>query len=71
MPENRLPYDPTSRESIVAYAERLVGRSLREALDELPPQIDFSGNKGGFGATTSCTSRTADPSRTSPRQESN
>lgn len=44
-----LPYDPSSRESILKYAERLVGRSLREALDELPPEIDFASHKGGFG----------------------
>ncbi len=49
MPDDQLPYDPCSRESIVAYAERLVGHSLRESLDELPPAIDFSGHKGGFG----------------------
>lgn len=42
-------YDPRDPSSILAYAERLVGRSLREALDELPPTIDFSSNKGGFG----------------------
>lgn len=51
MPSRDLPYDPTSRDSILAYAERLVGRTLREVLDELPPQIDFSGHKGGFGTT--------------------
>lgn len=44
-----LPYDPADRESILAYAERLVGHSLREILDELPPKIDFGGHKGGFG----------------------
>lgn len=48
-PLTPLPYDPTSRESILAYAERLVGHTLREVLDELPPEIDFSGHKGGFG----------------------
>lgn len=45
----RYRYDPASRESILAYAERLVGRSLREALDELPERIDFKVDKGGFG----------------------
>ncbi|MDO9555957.1 MAG: Sau3AI family type II restriction endonuclease [Coriobacteriia bacterium] len=45
-----VPYDPASRESILAYAEKLVGHSLREILDELPPEIDFTGNKGGYGA---------------------
>lgn len=49
MPPSQLAYDPTSRASIVAYAERLVGRSLREALDALPLTIDFSANKGGYG----------------------
>lgn len=44
-----LPYDPNRRDSILAYAERLVGHSLREALDDLPPTIDFASNKGGFG----------------------
>lgn len=43
------PYDPADRRSILAYAERLVGNSLREILDELPPAIDFSSHKGGFG----------------------
>lgn len=42
-------YDRTSKESILAYAERLVGRSLREVLDVLPPAIDFKSNKGGYG----------------------
>ncbi|MFA5845051.1 MAG: Sau3AI family type II restriction endonuclease [Coriobacteriia bacterium] len=42
-------YDSSLASSILAYAERLVGRSLREALDDLPPTIDFSSNKGGFG----------------------
>ncbi len=46
-----LPYDPTDRTSILAYAERLVGHSLREVLDELPPAIDFTRNKGGFGSS--------------------
>lgn len=45
------PYDPTSPESILAYAEQLVGHTLREVLDELPPEIDFSSHKGGFGTT--------------------
>jgi len=44
-----LPYDPTDRASILAHAERLVGLSLREALGELPPAIDFASHKGGFG----------------------
>jgi DNA mismatch repair protein MutH len=47
--EKPLPYNPEDRASILAYAGRLVGHSLREALDELPPEIDFSGHKGGFG----------------------
>jgi DNA mismatch repair protein MutH len=42
-------YDRTSPESLLTYAEGLVGHSLREALDDLPPAIDFSSNKGGFG----------------------
>lgn len=42
-------YDPKSRTSILAHAERLVGHSLREVLDELPPAIDFASHKGGFG----------------------
>jgi len=43
------PYDPTSIESIETYAQRLIGRTLREALDVLPEEIDFSSHKGGFG----------------------
>jgi len=46
-----LPYDPTSRDSILEYAERLVGHSLRDVLDKLPPTIDFSAHKGGYGTT--------------------
>lgn len=46
---NQRPYDPADRSSILAFAERLVGNSLREVLDELPPTIDFSSHKGGFG----------------------
>lgn len=42
-------YNPADPASILAYAERLVGHSLREALDDLPPAIDFSSHKGGFG----------------------
>lgn len=42
-------YDSSDPTSILAYAERLVGHSLREALDDLPPAIDFNSNKGGFG----------------------
>lgn len=49
MDKQALPYDPADQESILAYAERLVGHSLREVLDELPEQIDFSSNKGGWG----------------------
>lgn len=44
-------FDPASPESILDYAEQLVGHTLREVLDELPPQIDFSSHKGGFGTT--------------------
>lgn len=44
-----LPYDRADRDSILEYAERLVGHSLREVLDELPPAIDFSSHKGGYG----------------------
>ncbi len=43
------PYNPSSRESILSYAEQLVGHSLREALGELPDVIDFSGHKGAYG----------------------
>jgi DNA mismatch repair protein MutH len=42
-------YDPSDRASILAHAERLIGHSLREALDKLPAEIDFSSHKGGFG----------------------
>jgi DNA mismatch repair protein MutH len=42
-------YDSSCPASILSYAERLVGRSLRDALVDLPPTIDFSSNKGGFG----------------------
>ncbi|MDP2232685.1 MAG: Sau3AI family type II restriction endonuclease [Actinomycetota bacterium] len=49
MQASSLAYDPRDRDSILAYAERLVGNSLREILDELPPTIDFSSHKGGFG----------------------
>lgn len=44
-----LPYDPTNRDSILEYAERLVGHSLAEVLEDLPPAIDFSSHKGGWG----------------------
>ncbi len=44
-----LPYDPTDRDSILEYAERLVGHSLAEVLEDLPPAIDFSSHKGGWG----------------------
>lgn len=49
MSKPELPYDPSDRASILAFAERLVGHSLRELLAELPPEIDFTTNKGGFG----------------------
>lgn len=49
MDRGPLPYDPRSRDSIVAYAQRLVGKTLREALDGMPQVIDFSSHKGGFG----------------------
>jgi DNA mismatch repair protein MutH len=49
MTGRELPYDPRNRESILEYAERLIGRSLRDVLETLPPVIDFSGHKGGFG----------------------
>lgn len=49
MSQPSLPYDPEDRDSIVAYAERLVGHSLRDVLESLPSKIDFSGHKGGFG----------------------
>lgn len=49
MPEKPLPYDPTSRESILAYAERLVGHSLREAVSELPGALRLTGDKGSLG----------------------
>jgi DNA mismatch repair protein MutH len=49
MPQKSIRYDSADRASILAHAERLVGRSLREALDQLPPEIDFSSHKGGFG----------------------
>ncbi len=48
---NDLPYDPASRDSIIAHAERLVDHSLREALESLPDKIDFSSHKGSFGTT--------------------
>lgn len=44
-----LPYDPAQRESVVAYAERLVGKTLREVLADNSAVIDFSHHKGGFG----------------------
>ena len=31
------PYDPDDRESAIAHARRLVGKSLREAIDEFVP----------------------------------
>lgn len=48
--ENKqLPYDKTNRDSIVEYAAKLVGSSLREAagIEELP---DLGRNKGSFGS---------------------
>lgn len=44
-----LRFDPRVESSILVFAERLLGRTLREALDDLPPTIDFTSNKGGFG----------------------
>jgi len=49
MSQRSLPYDPSDRDSIVAYAERLVGHSLRDVLKTLPLRIDFSSHKGGLG----------------------
>lgn len=51
MPDTSLPYDPADRDSIVEYATRLIGRTLRDILDELPPEIDFLAHKGGLGTT--------------------
>lgn len=47
MPE--LPYDPSSRDSILAYAEKLIGRTLRDVLGEDAADINLSSNKGGIG----------------------
>lgn len=33
MAETNLPYDPTDKTSIVTYAKRLVGKSLRQTTD--------------------------------------
>jgi DNA mismatch repair protein MutH len=46
-----LPYDPTDRESVIRYAENLVGKSLREVLDTDPQKLEFTVNKGGWGTT--------------------
>ncbi|MCL4078277.1 DNA mismatch repair protein [Coriobacteriia bacterium Es71-Z0120] len=45
-----LPYDPTDRDSILAHAQRLIGRTLREMARDLDVQIDFTSDKGGFGS---------------------
>ncbi|MDO8950563.1 MAG: Sau3AI family type II restriction endonuclease [Actinomycetota bacterium] len=49
MSQQPLPYDPTSRASILAYAERLVGHSLREAVNELPGTLRLTSDKGSLG----------------------
>lgn len=49
MPDAPLPYDPRDRDSIVEYATLLIGRTLRDILEELPPEIDFMAHKGGMG----------------------
>lgn len=42
-------YDAASKESILRFAERLVGRTLRDVLEALPPESDALDRKGDFG----------------------
>lgn len=49
MTDSVLPYDSADRDSILEYAERLVGHSLAEVIDNLPARIDFASHKGGWG----------------------
>ena len=49
----QLPYDPTDKESIIVYAQELVGSTLREHIDvdEIP---DIRRRKGSFGNAVEC-----------------
>lgn len=46
VPREELPYDPANRKSIVEYAQKLVGRTLRDACD-----VDSFQAKGEQGQT--------------------
>lgn len=41
-----LPYNPSSKDSIISYAKKLIGKNLKEFC---PKDISNSKNKGGFG----------------------
>jgi DNA mismatch repair protein MutH len=46
--ENELPYDPNDKNSIIEYAKKLVGQTLRETCDVVKIDENRS-NKGQFG----------------------
>lgn len=48
VPREELPYDPANRKSIVEYAQRLVGRTLRDSCD-VDSFSSKKGNKGKLG----------------------
>lgn len=49
VPREELPYDDRDPESIIVYAGRLTGKSLREVMDAGPGIIGGTGSKGKFG----------------------
>ena len=61
VPREELPYDPANRKSIVEYAQKLVGRTLRDSWATLD-SFGQKGNKGKLGqaieAAISSTNRT-------------
>ena len=48
VPREELPYDPANRKSIVEYAQKLVGRTLRDSCD-VDSFSSKKGNKGKLG----------------------
>lgn len=49
--ENKLPYDPANKESVIKYAQGLVGKSLRQACDITEENAKNFLGKGNFGQT--------------------
>lgn len=48
VPREELPYNPANRKSIVEYAQKLVGRTLRDSCD-VDSFSSKKGNKGKLG----------------------